>query len=84
MLLTTSLIKGRSPCVEAQGCIRAGERLRTEGEIRAGCGYGVFAGLSVPRDAWACSSRVSARAKPEGLTSGWWAEPPAPGGGPRR
>lgn len=66
--------------IVAQGCIRAGESLATEGELRAGCGYGVFAGLSVRRDAWECSARVSAQAKPEQLLSGWWVEPPAPGG----
>jgi len=63
----------------AHGCIRAGESLNAEGEIRAGCGYGVVAGLSVRRNAWECSARVSVRAKPDELMSGWWAEPPASG-----
>lgn len=69
--------------IVAQGCIRAGESLATEGELRAGCGYGVFAGLSVRRDAWECSARVSAQAKPEQLLSGWWVEPLAHGGSVR-
>lgn len=66
--------------IVAQGCIRAGESLCAEGEIRAGCGYGVYAGLSVRRDSWECSARVSAQAKPDLLMSGWWVEPCAPGG----
>jgi hypothetical protein len=61
--------------IAAHGCIRAGESLAAEGKIQAGCGYGVFAGLSVRRDAWECSARVSAREKPVGLMSGWWVEP---------
>ncbi len=69
--------------IVAHGCIRAGESLCTDGEIRAGCGYGVFAGLSVRRDAWECSARVCAQAKPGQLMSGWWVEPSAPGSAPR-
>lgn len=69
--------------IVAQGCIRAGESLCAEDEIRAGCGYGVFAGLSVPRDAWECSARVSARTKPAQLLSGWWVEPSTPGNASR-
>lgn len=64
--------------IVAQGCIRAGESLCAEGEIRAGCGYGVFAGLSVRRDAWGCSARVSAQSRPDQLLSGWWVEPAVP------
>lgn len=64
--------------IVAQACIRAGESLRAEGEIRAGCGYGVFAGLSVRRDAWGCSARVSAQSRPDQLLSGWWVEPAVP------
>jgi len=65
--------------IVAQGCIRAGESLAAEGDIRAGCGYGVFAGLAVRRDAWQCSAQVSARTKPVELMSGWWVEPPVAG-----
>lgn len=65
--------------IAAQGCIRAGESLATEGEIRAGGGYGVFAGLSVRRDGWECSARVSARTKPDELLSGWWVDAAAVG-----
>ena len=43
--------------------------------IRAGQGYGVFAGLDVQVEAWESSARVSAPEKPEGLMSGWWAGP---------
>ena len=43
--------------------------------IRAGTGYGVFAGLDVQMEAWEASARVSAPQRPEGLMSGWWAGP---------
>ena len=56
----------------AAGAIRVGESLASDGEIRAGAGYGVFAGLCVQREAWESSARVSARARPEQLMSGWW------------
>ena len=69
-------IKGGG-CIVAAGAISAGESLQAGGEIRAGSGYGIYAGLIVQLDAWEDSARVSARALPPRLMSGWWAGPPA-------
>ena len=63
--------------IRAGGAIRAGESIQAAGEIRAGRGYGVFAGLGVERENWEHSARVSARRRPEGLLSGFWAGPGA-------
>lgn len=58
--------------IVAGGAVRAGESLEAQEEIQAGDGYGVFAGLAVPVEAWDASARVVARARPRGLMSGWW------------
>lgn len=59
--------------IEASGAISAGESLYTEGEICAGDGYGVYAGLNVPEHAWESSARVHACRRPRSLRSGHWA-----------
>jgi hypothetical protein len=59
--------------LRAGGAIRSGEGIEAEGEVHAGPGYGVFAGLVVQREEWETSARVTARARPEGLVSGCWA-----------
>ena len=56
----------------AAGAIKAGETLQAQTEIRAGSGYGVYAGLSVQMDAWEDCATVSAARKPEALVSGHW------------
>jgi hypothetical protein len=61
--------------IGAEGAIRAGESLTAGEAIRAGTGYGVFAGLDVQMDAWESSARVSAPQRPDALMSGWWAGP---------
>ena len=63
--------------IGAEGAIRAGESLTAREAIRAGTGYGVFAGLDVQMQAWESSARVSAPQRPDGLMSGWWAGPGA-------
>ena len=57
--------------------IRAGETLQADGEIAAGPGYGVFAGMNVQMDAWPDCAWVRALRKPSGLVSGFWEERPA-------
>ena len=57
--------------------IRAGETLQADGEIAAGQGYGVFAGMNVQMDAWPDCAWVRALRKPQGLVSGWWDAPSA-------
>lgn len=52
------------------GAIRVGESLMATGQIAAGQGYGVFAGLNVHVDAWFDSGKVCASARPEFLISG--------------
>lgn len=54
--------------------IRAGETLQAEGEIVAGHGYGVFAGMNVQMQAWPDCAWVRALRKPQALVSGWWEE----------
>ena len=54
--------------------IRAGETLQADGEIAAGQGYGVFAGMNVQMDAWPDCAWVRAVRKPHALVSGWWQE----------
>ena len=49
-----------------------GESLVAEGLIRAGAGYGIYAGLNVQRDAWEASAQVRARQRPTELLSGCW------------
>lgn len=56
----------------AAAAISAGESLYSEGEIRAGEGYGIYAGLNVPEHAWESSAWVQASQRPEGLRSGYW------------
>lgn len=63
--------------MQAGGAIRAGESLIAGGTIHAGEGYGIFAGLAVPREAWPASARVQAFEQPAGLMSGHWAGPDA-------
>ena len=58
--------------IAAQGAIKAGESLVAEGLIRAGAGYGIYAGLNVQRDAWEASAQVRARQRPTELLSGCW------------
>ena len=58
--------------IVAQGAIKAGESLVAGGVIRAGQGYGVYAGLNVQRDAWEASAQVCASERPAGLLSGCW------------
>lgn len=57
--------------------IRAGETLQADGEIAAGEGYGVFAGMNVQMQAWPDCAWVRALRKPQGLVSGWWDAPSA-------
>ncbi len=69
--------------IKAQGDIRAtcsirsGETLQADGEIAAGPGYGVFAGMNVQMQAWPDCAWVRALKKPEALISGFWAGRPA-------
>ncbi len=58
--------------ISAGGAIRAGESIWTEGELSAGPGYGVYAGLAVALDAWESSAAVTARTRPAHLLSGHW------------
>ncbi len=64
--------------IKAQGNIRAacsirsGETLQADGEIAAGPGYGVFAGMNVQMQAWPDCAWVRALKKPEALISGFW------------
>ncbi|RYF15278.1 MAG: hypothetical protein EOO30_15085 [Comamonadaceae bacterium] len=58
--------------VQAGGAIRAGESICAQGELRSGTGYGIYAGLGVPMDAWETSARVSAALRPPNLMSGLW------------
>lgn len=60
--------------ISADGAISAGESLYTEGEICAGDGYGVYAGLNVPEHAWESSASVHAIRRPNSLRSGHWAK----------
>ncbi len=60
--------------IRAACSIRAGESLDAEGDILAGEGYGVYAGMNVQMHAWPDCAWVRARHKPQGLVSGWWAE----------
>ena len=69
--------------IKAQGDIRAacsirsGETRQAEGEIAAGPGYGVFAGMNVQMQAWPDCAWVRALKKPEALISGFWEGRPA-------
>jgi uncharacterized protein (DUF342 family) len=68
--------------IKAQGDIRAacsirGETLQADGEIAAGPGYGVFAGMNVQMQAWPDCAWVRALKKPEALISGFWEGRPA-------
>ena len=58
--------------IRAAYSIRVGETLQAEGEIAAGPGYGVFAGMNVQMEAWPDCAWVRALKKPQGLISGWW------------
>jgi len=58
--------------ISASGAISAGESLYSEGQICAGEGYGVYAGLNVPEHAWESSARVQASTLPRSLRSGYW------------
>lgn len=59
--------------VLVEGAIRAGESICAGDDIRAGSGYGIYAGLDVRDEAWEASAQVRARRRPGGLRSGWWA-----------
>lgn len=59
----------------ARGAIRAGESLAAGGRIEAGPGYGVFAGLDIPRDSWDSCARVHSSERPDDLFSGLWSGP---------
>ena len=58
--------------IRAACSIRVGETLQAEGEIAAGSGYGVFAGMNVQMEAWPDCAWVRALKKPQSLISGWW------------
>ncbi len=60
--------------IVAGASILVGESIEALGEVRAGNGYGVFAGLGVQRCDWDTSARVRAGAKPVDLMSGFWVE----------
>ena len=49
-------------------CIKAGCG------IKAGEGYGIFAGLKIKLPNWSLHARVSASCKPTNLVSGYWVE----------
>ena len=74
-------IKARGS-ISAGGAIRAGESIQTEGELQSGAGYGIYAGLAVPFDAWESSAAVSARVRPVNLLSGSWCGATAAAAGP--
>ena len=57
----------------ATGAIRAGETLQAGGVIESGTGFGVYAGLDAPMDAWERCGFIRAAARPQRLLSGWWA-----------
>jgi predicted acyltransferase (DUF342 family) len=59
-------------CVIAAGAIRAGEGIRAGGELRAGPGYGIYAGTAVAIEDWATSAVVCACTRPRNLLSGDW------------
>lgn len=59
--------------IRAACSIRAGETLHSDGEIAAGDGYGIFAGMSVQMEAWPDCAWVRAQNKPPALMSGHWA-----------
>lgn len=58
--------------IRAACSIRVGETLQAEGEIAAGSGYGVFAGMNVQMEAWPDCAWVRALKKPQALISGFW------------
>lgn len=58
--------------IRAACSIRVGETLQAEGEIAAGPGYGVFAGMNVQMEAWPDCAWVRAPKKPQALISGFW------------
>jgi cytoskeletal protein CcmA (bactofilin family) len=58
--------------ISASGAISAGESLYSDGEICAGEGYGIYAGLNVPEHAWESSASVHAKKRPQSLRSGHW------------
>ena len=60
--------------IRAACSIRAGETPQSDGEIAAGEGYGVFAGMNVQMQAWPDCAWVRALKKPAGLVSGFWEE----------
>ena len=60
--------------IRAACSIRSGETLQADGEIAAGEGYGVFAGMNVQMQAWPDCAWVRALKKPSGLVSGFWEE----------
>lgn len=62
--------------IGAAGAISAGESLFSHGEIAAGEGYGVYAGLNVPEHAWESSASVHAIRRPARLRSGHWNDTP--------
>ncbi|MBN8771654.1 MAG: hypothetical protein J0I46_08845, partial [Thiobacillus sp.] len=61
--------------IVAGGAIKAGESLQTEATIRAGDGYGIYAGLNVSVEVWEASAWVRARELPNRLFSGHWQAP---------
>lgn len=58
--------------IRAACSIRVGETLQAEGEIAAGEGYGIFAGMNVQMEAWPDCAWVRALKKPQALISGFW------------
>lgn len=63
--------------IRAACSIRTGETLQADGEIAAGPGYGVFAGMNVQMEAWPDCAWVRALKKPQGLISGFWEAQPS-------
>lgn len=62
-------------CIHTHGAIKAGESLCAGGDICAGQGYGVYAGLNVQQDTWESSAQVWSPTPPAGLRSGVWMGP---------
>ena len=74
---TARFIAAQGATVVAVDIPAAGESLAAGQDIRAGEGYGVFAGLDVQEEAWPASGQVWAAERPAGLRSGVWMGPSA-------
>lgn len=58
--------------IVAEREIRAGGSISANGVIKAGNGFGVFAGLGVAISEWQTDGKVSSHQKPRNLVSGYW------------